>query len=423
MDLKKLNSLRIGNVIRSIRTEKDIPIKVIASESHVSESTISQIETGKNFASIQRCEVIFNTCGCNFDFSIDFIDIKTKFFSYCDSYSQVNDPNLLNQLELFIHVKKYFYSFARFEYILILYLYSIISGKLSIIDNYELDNVIEQGFSCLDLREKSLYYDFRGTYYFYKNDIIKAREFTLKSLKLDSYNFMATYHYGIVNVRGGYFNIASIYLESATKGALYLAAFDRLVYISQYNALILAYTYQFEESLRFFSNLLVESKKRSDLRLENMIKSNIALCYLLQDKYDKSLKWIDEIERNNLNEKIMLYKINCLYNLKQYEQCKLFTKSFLENDSISKYVKYYLKGFRCLIDYKFEKAIKCFEICYTSALATGEIDKAIFDLKILEGLYKKFDKNKFNRVCNLYKTFYKMSHSSLILDEIDIKLN
>ena len=47
MPYEKLDSIRIGNIIKSIRVEKDIPVKVIASNLHVSASTISQFETGK----------------------------------------------------------------------------------------------------------------------------------------------------------------------------------------------------------------------------------------------------------------------------------------------------------------------------------------------------------------------------------------
>ena len=46
--LENTNKFLIGNILKSIRVEKDIPIKRISSALKVSESTISQIETGKN---------------------------------------------------------------------------------------------------------------------------------------------------------------------------------------------------------------------------------------------------------------------------------------------------------------------------------------------------------------------------------------
>ena len=45
---KSSDRLLIGNVLKSIRIKKDIPIKQIAKKMKVSESMISQLETGKN---------------------------------------------------------------------------------------------------------------------------------------------------------------------------------------------------------------------------------------------------------------------------------------------------------------------------------------------------------------------------------------
>ena len=47
-----INRSLIGNILKSIRVEKNIPMKKIASALKVSESTVSQIETGKNSVNI-----------------------------------------------------------------------------------------------------------------------------------------------------------------------------------------------------------------------------------------------------------------------------------------------------------------------------------------------------------------------------------
>ena len=45
---KSSDRLLIGNLLKSRRIKKDIPIKQIAKKMNVSESMISQLETGKN---------------------------------------------------------------------------------------------------------------------------------------------------------------------------------------------------------------------------------------------------------------------------------------------------------------------------------------------------------------------------------------
>lgn len=71
---KSSDRLLIGNVLKSIRIKKDIPIKQIAKKMNVSESMISQLETGKNNFSKDKIIVYTNICGCSFNFSI-----KTKY--------------------------------------------------------------------------------------------------------------------------------------------------------------------------------------------------------------------------------------------------------------------------------------------------------------------------------------------------------
>ena len=68
---EKFSRILIGNVLKSIRVEKNIPMKKIASALKVSESTVSQIETGKNLATKEKINEICHVCGCSFDYKTD----------------------------------------------------------------------------------------------------------------------------------------------------------------------------------------------------------------------------------------------------------------------------------------------------------------------------------------------------------------
>ena len=59
----------MGSLLKSIRTEKEIPIKNIALDLGISESTISQFETGKNMLSSERMKAYF------FQFQIGILSI------------------------------------------------------------------------------------------------------------------------------------------------------------------------------------------------------------------------------------------------------------------------------------------------------------------------------------------------------------
>ena len=66
-----INRSLIGNILKSIRVEKNIPMKKIASALKISESTVSQIETGKNSATKEKINEICHVCGCSFDYKTD----------------------------------------------------------------------------------------------------------------------------------------------------------------------------------------------------------------------------------------------------------------------------------------------------------------------------------------------------------------
>lgn len=423
MPYEKLDSIRIGNIIKSIRVEKDIPVKVIASNLHVSASTISQFETGKNYASIERCKEIFSVYDCPFDYSVDFNEVRNKLYSFYESYAQANETSLFIEMKSYLETENDFYSFGRFEYVLILYLYAIISEKLYIVDQYNLDKIIECGFSSLDSKEKSIYVDLKSTYYFWKNNITESKKYVLKSLEFNSHNFMANYHYGIINVRNGYFTIASEYLNSTAIQAINLVAFERLLYITLCKSLLLLHTYQFDESLRMNLNLLSESEKRKDSRLEKSIKSNIVFNYLIQKKFDESLKWLNSIDELYFGQREMIYKVFLLYQLKRYDSCKVFIKAYSEQLKGSKYDILFLNGLKYLMNNKKEKALRCFENCYELSIENGELDNAMFNLRFLEELYYKFKcLEQIQRVYDLLNIFHKISHSKIEIDKIDLSL-
>lgn len=424
MAYEELDSIRIGNTIKSIRVEKNIPVKVIARSLNVSASTISQFETGKNYASLERCKDIFSICECSFDYDIDFNDIKKRLFLFYDGYAQVNETTLMIRVKSFLEAENSFYSFGRFEYVLILYLYSILSENLTIIEQYHLDEIIECGFSSLDLKEKSIYMDLKSTYYFWKNDITQSKRYVLKSLEFNSHNFMANYHYGIINIRNGYFTIASYSLDSTAIQALDLVAFERLLYITLCKSLLLLHTYQFDESLHMSLNLLSESEKRKDARLEKSVRSNIAFNYLIQKKYDESLKWLNSMDELYFGQREMIYKVFLLYQLKQYDSCKVFVKAYSEQLKDSKYGTFFLNGLKYLMNQKSDKAIQCFEDCYELSIENGEFDNAMFNLRVLEELYYEFKcLKKIQRVYDILNEFHKISHSKMELEKVNLSLS
>ena len=59
---KKFSRILIGNVLKSIRTEKKIPIKKVAQNMDVSEATISQFETGKNKPTNEKIALFTELC-------------------------------------------------------------------------------------------------------------------------------------------------------------------------------------------------------------------------------------------------------------------------------------------------------------------------------------------------------------------------
>ena len=421
---EELNALRIGNVMRSIRMEKDVPIKSIASTLHVSESTISQLETGKNLASMERCKDVFLAYDCQFDYDADFNVVRNDLFEFYKSYCQVNEESLVEQMKSYFNTRKYFYSFGRFEFVLILYLYSIVSEKLYIVEKYRLDEIIEFGLSSLNVKEKSIYYDLKSTYYFWQHQINEARTYIVKSLELDSYNFMTNYHYGLINLRMGYFMVASKYFDLVTKEACNLVIFERLLYITLCKSIILLYTYQFDDAMHMSLNLLKECKKRENsLRLQKSIISNIALNYLLQKKYVEALNWINKVDEKNMDEREMMYKIYSLYRLKQYDQCRFFIKIYSDILNHSRYSKEFIKGIKYSMSGKSDKCIYCLEICYKIAKINGEIDKAILILRVLENLYFEFNySDKLQRVYEIFNEFYKMSYSNNVIEYVDIEL-
>ena len=68
---EKFSRILIGNVLKSIRTEKKIPIKKVAQNMDVSEATISQFETGKNKPTNEKIAVFTEICGQTINIDLD----------------------------------------------------------------------------------------------------------------------------------------------------------------------------------------------------------------------------------------------------------------------------------------------------------------------------------------------------------------
>ena len=119
---KSSDRLLIGNVLKSIRIKKDIPIKQIAKKMNVSESMISQLETGKNNFSKDKIIVYTNICGCSFNFNIDRRDIIEKLINVYKIYSELKIEKFNNAISNLKKIPDIAFSSARFEYYLILYI-------------------------------------------------------------------------------------------------------------------------------------------------------------------------------------------------------------------------------------------------------------------------------------------------------------
>ncbi len=82
-----------------------------------------------------------------------------------------------------------------------------------------------------------------------------------------------------------------------------------------------------------------------------------------------------------------------------------------------------MNGMKYLMNQKSEKAIQCFEIAYQISIENGELDNAMFTLRILEDLYNEFGCSKrIKRIYELLNEFYKISHSKIEIGVLDLSI-
>lgn len=155
-----INRSLIGNILKSIRVEKNIPMKKIASALKVSESTVSQIETGKNSATKEKINEICHVCGCSFDYKTDrkkMIDLVLYIYT---QYSNLSTDEMNSTIE---EVKSNSFiscSYVRFEYYLILYMDGIINQNNEDVQLFK--RILEIGKSSFSNKELSIYYDIKA---------------------------------------------------------------------------------------------------------------------------------------------------------------------------------------------------------------------------------------------------------------------
>lgn len=422
--LENTNKFLIGNILKSIRVEKDIPIKRISSALKVSESTISQIETGKNKPAKEKITAISQICGYSFDYEIDREEIIGLVQLIYTQYTNLEKEKLnltIGKIKSSISIQC---SYARFEYYLILYMDVIINQKNE--DVQFLKKILEIGKSTFSVKELSIYYDIQALEMMYLNDNIKALEYLDKSRLYDNESLMNHYHYCSIYLNLGYYTLAQQYIIKCIDIAVKEVSFERLCYLILNQGVLYLNTSQYNESIVLNLKLLEESKKRNNAILEFCVLANLTLSSLMQKDFKLGFKYLEMIDQKYKNEDsdLVLYQIMLYFFSKDFISAKKVIRKALSNDNISKYYQNFFHGIKYLMDNKFIKAIELVEICYTLALKDGEVDRAMLDLKFLDVLYSKYElQDKLKRVKEIEENFYKISYSNCVLENIDLKLN
>lgn len=422
--LENTNKFLIGNILKSIWVEKDIPIKRISSALKVSESTISQIETGKNKPAKEKITAISQICGYSFDYEIDREEIIGLVQLIYTQYTNLEKEKLnltIGKIKSSISIQC---SYARFEYYLILYMDVIINQKNE--DVQFLKKILEIGKSTFSVKELSIYYDIQALEMMYLNDNIKALEYLDKSRLYDNESLMNHYHYCSIYLNLGYYTLAQQYIIKCIDIAVKEVSFERLCYLILNQGVLYLNTSQYNESIVLNLKLLEESKKRNNAILEFCVLANLTLSSLMQKDFKLGFKYLEMIDQKYKNEDsdLVLYQIMLYFFSKDFISAKKVIRKALSNDNISKYYQNFFHGIKYLMDNKFIKAIELVEICYTLALKDGEVDRAMLDLKFLDVLYSKYElQDKLKRVKEIEENFYKISYSNCVLENIDLKLN
>ena len=355
-----INRSLIGNILKSIRVEKNIPMKKIASALKVSESTVSQIETGKNSATKEKINEICHVCGCSFDYKTDrekMIEIGINSFTN-------------NELAIYYDMQglKYIYSKNSIKAV------KFLEKSISFNSNFLMNN-----YHHCTIYLNLGYYNL-------------AQIFINKSLKIALEDVMIERLFHLL------LNQASLYINT-----LQYQEADRI------NLKLLEESYVRNDLfLRYcvLSNLTLSSLLKKDFNNGFVYIGMIDQKYL-NDDYD-----------------LILYQIMLYFFSNDYISTKNHIRKALGNTSISSYYKNFFQGIKYLMDNKFIKAIERIESCYNLALTAGEVDRAMLVLKLLNELYLDCRlQNKLRKVKELQEKFYKMSYANQIIEDIGLKLN
>ena len=355
-----INRSLIGNILKSIRVEKNIPMKKIASALKVSESTVSQIETGKNSATKEKINEICHVCGCSFDYKTDrekMIEIGINSFTN-------------NELAIYYDMQglKYIYSKNSIKAV------KFLEKSISFNSNFLMNN-----YHHCTIYLNLGYYNL-------------AQIFINKSLKIALEDVMIERLFHLL------LNQASLYINT-----LQYQEADRI------NLKLLEESYVRNDLfLRYcvLSNLTLSSLLKKDFN-DGFVYIGMIDQKYLNDDYD-----------------LILYQIMLYFFSNDYISTKNHIRKALGNTSISSYYKNFFQGIKYLMDNKFIKAIDRIESCYNLALTAGEVDRAMLVLKLLNELYLDHGlQNKLRKVKKLQENFYKMSYANQIIEDIELKLN
>ena len=355
-----INRSLIGNILKSIRVEKNIPMKKIASALKVSESTVSQIETGKNSATKEKINEICHVCGCSFDYKTDrekMIEIGINSFTN-------------NELAIYYDMQglKYIYSKNSIKAV------KFLEKSISFNSNFLMNN-----YHHCTIYLNLGYYNL-------------AQIFINKSLKIALEDVMIERLFHLL------LNQASLYINT-----LQYQEADRI------NLKLLEESYVRNDLfLRYcvLSNLTLSSLLKKDFN-DGFVYIGMIDQKYLNDDYD-----------------LILYQIMLYFFSNDYISTKNHIRKALGNTSISSYYKNFFQGIKYLMDNKFIKAIDRIESCYNLALTAGEVDRAMLVLKLLNELYLDCGlQNKLRKAKELQENFYKMSYANQIIEDIGLKLN
>ena len=377
-------------------------MKKIASALKISESTVSQIETGKNSATKEKINEICHVCGCSFDYKTDrkkMVDLVLYIYA---QYTNLSTDEMNSAIEEVKNNPFIGCSYARFEYYLILYMDGIINQSNEDVQLFK--RILEIGKSSFSNKELSIYYDIKALEKMYLNDSIKALEYLNQSRLYDNEFLMNHYHYCSIYLNLGYYTLAQKYIRKSIEIAIKEVSFERLCYLLLNQGVLYLNTEQYVEAENLNLKLLKESKIRNEEFLKYCILSNLVLISLLQKNYENGFKYLGMVDQKYLEDDydLVLYRI----------LLHLFIKD------------YFFQGLKYLIDNKREKAVDRIESCYNLALTAGEVDRAMLVLKLLNELYLDCRlQNKLRKVKELQENFYKMSYANQIIEAIGLKLN